>query len=37
VVFDIHVLLGADLRGLSWHDRRERLELLAQAFDIPLR
>jgi ATP-dependent DNA ligase len=36
VVFDIHVLLGADLRALSWQDRRERLELVAQAFDRPL-
>jgi ATP-dependent DNA ligase len=36
VVFDVPVLLGTDLRGLPWHERRERLELLAQAFDIPL-
>ncbi len=36
VVFDIPILLGADLRGLSWQERRERLELLARAFDVPL-
>jgi ATP-dependent DNA ligase len=36
VVFDVPVLLGADLRGLAWQDRRERLELLAQAFDVPI-
>ena len=36
VDFDVPVLLGADLRGLPWHERRERLELLARAFDVPL-
>jgi DNA ligase-1 len=36
VVFDIPVLAGVDLRELPWHARRERLELLAQAFDVPL-
>jgi ATP-dependent DNA ligase len=36
VVFDVPILLGADLRGLPWHERRERLELLARAFDVPL-
>jgi bifunctional non-homologous end joining protein LigD len=36
VVFDVPVLAGVDLRDLSWQDRRERLELLAQAFDVPL-
>jgi ATP-dependent DNA ligase len=36
VVFDVPVLLGADLRSLPWQDRRERLELLARAFDVPL-
>ena len=36
VVFDVPVLLGADLRGLAWHERRDRLELLARAFDVPL-
>jgi ATP-dependent DNA ligase len=36
VVFDVPVLLGADLRGLAWQERRERLELLARAFDVPL-
>jgi hypothetical protein len=36
VVFDVPVLLGADLRSLPWHARRERLELFANAFDVPL-
>ena len=36
VVFDVPFLLGTDLRGLPWQERRERLELLAQAFDVPL-
>jgi len=36
VVFDVPVLAGVDLRGLRWEERRERLELVAQAFDIPL-
>jgi bifunctional non-homologous end joining protein LigD len=36
VVFDVPILLGADLRGLPWQERRERLELLARAFDVPL-
>ena len=36
VVFDVPVLAGVDLRALRWQDRRERLELLAQAFDVPL-
>jgi ATP-dependent DNA ligase len=35
VVFDVPVLAGVDLRGLPWQDRRERLELLARAFDAP--
>jgi ATP-dependent DNA ligase len=35
VVFDVPYLAGVDLRRLSWQDRRERLELLAQAFDSP--
>src|SRR4051794_37364065 len=30
VVFDVPYLAGADLRRLSWEERRERLELLAQ-------
>jgi ATP-dependent DNA ligase len=30
------VLAGVDLRGFAWTDRRERLELLAQAFAVPL-
>ena len=30
------MLLGTDLRGLPWQDRRGRLELLARAFDVPL-
>jgi ATP-dependent DNA ligase len=36
VVFDVPVLAGVDLRSLPWHERRERLELIAQAFDVPL-
>ena len=36
VVFDVPVLLGTDLPGLPWQDRRNRLELLARAFDMPL-
>ena len=36
VVFDVPYLIGVDLRGLSWQERRERLELLAKAFDLPL-
>jgi hypothetical protein len=35
VVFDVPVLAGADLRDEPWQARRERLELLAQAFDVP--
>jgi ATP-dependent DNA ligase len=35
VVFDVPYLAGADLRPLSWQERRERLELLAQAFERP--
>ena len=33
VVFDVPFLAGVDLRRLPWIERRERLELLAQAFD----
>jgi bifunctional non-homologous end joining protein LigD len=36
VVFDVPILAGVDLRRLPWQDRRERLELLARAFDVPL-
>jgi ATP-dependent DNA ligase len=36
VVFDVPVLAGVGLRTLPWEDRRERLELLAGAFDVPL-
>jgi bifunctional non-homologous end joining protein LigD len=36
VVFDVPVLLGADVRGLPWQERRDRLELLARAFDFPV-
>jgi ATP-dependent DNA ligase len=36
VVFDVPVLAGADLRPLPWHERRDRLELLARAFELPL-
>jgi ATP-dependent DNA ligase len=35
VVFDVPVLAGVDLRPLSWSSRREQLELLAQAFEVP--
>lgn len=35
VVFDIPFLAGIDLRRLPWEERRERLELLAQAFEAP--
>jgi bifunctional non-homologous end joining protein LigD len=35
VVFDVPYLAGADLRALPWNDRRERLELLAEAFEPP--
>ena len=34
-VFDVPMLAGVDLRRLSWQERRERLELLAQAFEPP--
>ncbi len=34
-VFDVPYLAGVDLRALSWEARRERLELLAQAFEPP--
>jgi bifunctional non-homologous end joining protein LigD len=36
IVFDVPILLGTDLRALPWQERRERLELLARAFDVPL-
>src|SRR4029079_2455959 len=36
VVFDVPILAGVDLRRLPWQERRDRLELLAQAFDVPL-
>jgi ATP-dependent DNA ligase len=36
VVYDVSVLAGVDLRPLSWQDRRQRLELLAQALDVLL-
>jgi ATP-dependent DNA ligase len=36
VVFDVPFLAGVDLRSLAWTERRERLELLAHAFEIPL-
>jgi bifunctional non-homologous end joining protein LigD len=35
VVFDAPVLAGVDLRSQPWEARRERLELLARAFQIP--
>ena len=34
-VFDVPMLAGVDLRRLPWEERRERLELLAQAFEPP--
>jgi bifunctional non-homologous end joining protein LigD len=34
-VFDVPYLAGVDLRPLSWEARRERLELLAKAFEPP--
>lgn len=36
VIFDVPVLAGGDLRALPWQERRQRLELLAQAFEVPL-
>jgi bifunctional non-homologous end joining protein LigD len=36
VVFDVPVLAGVDLRRLPWRERRDRLELLAQAFEVPV-
>jgi len=36
VAFDVPILAGVDLRRLPWQARRDRLELLAQAFDLPL-
>ncbi len=36
-VFDLPMLAGVDLRPLPWQERRERLELLAQAFEEPYR
>jgi hypothetical protein len=35
VVFDLPILAGVHLRPLPWEERRERLELLARAFDVP--
>lgn len=35
VVFDLPFLAGIDLRHLAWSERRERLELLARAFEPP--
>lgn len=34
-VFDVPMLAGVDLRSLPWEERRERLELLAEAFEPP--
>lgn len=34
-VFDVPMLAGVDFRPMSWQERRERLELLAQAFEDP--
>lgn len=36
VAFDLPVLAGVDLRAMPWQERRDRLELLAQAFELPL-
>jgi bifunctional non-homologous end joining protein LigD len=36
VVFDVPVLAGVDLRRMPWGERRERLELLAGAFEPPI-
>jgi bifunctional non-homologous end joining protein LigD len=36
VVFDLPVLAGVDLRPMPWRERRDRLELLGRAFDVPL-
>jgi bifunctional non-homologous end joining protein LigD len=36
VAFDVPILLGADLRALPWQERRDRLELRARAFELPL-
>ena len=36
VVFDVPRLAGVDLRAMPWAGRRERLELLAEAFEAPI-
>lgn len=36
VAFHVPLLAGVELRALPWQDRRDRLELLAQAFELPL-
>ena len=36
VVFDVPILAGVDLRSLPRQEHRDRLELLAHAFDVPL-
>ena len=36
VVFDVPYLAGVNLREMPWQERRERLELLAQAFEAPV-
>jgi ATP-dependent DNA ligase len=36
VVFDVPILAGVDLRLLPWQERRDRLDLVAEAFDVPL-
>jgi ATP-dependent DNA ligase len=35
-VFDLRVLADVDVCPLPWQERRERLELLAQAFEAPV-
>jgi ATP-dependent DNA ligase len=36
VAFDVPILAGVDLRTFPWDARRERLELIARAFAVPL-
>jgi ATP-dependent DNA ligase len=37
IVFGVPILASVDFRGLPWSERRERLELLAEAFAPPIR
>lgn len=36
VAFDVPILAGIDLRAMPWQERRDRLELVAEAFEPPL-